>query len=127
MTIAEISKRYSLSADTLRYYERIGLIPAVSRTAGGIRTYSEADCGWIEFIKCMRGAGIPVEALIEYVALFQLGDTTREARKDILTAQREQLLARIKEMQDTLQRLNTKIEHYEDTVAVAEHKLTTPD
>lgn len=80
MTIAEVSKKYGLSADTLRYYERIGLIPGVRRKENGIRDYSESDCNWVEFIKCMRAAGIQVEALIEYVALFQQGDDTQEAR-----------------------------------------------
>ena len=74
MTIAEVSRTYDLSADTLRYYERIGLIPPVHRSAGGIREYDEEDCRWIEFIKCMRGAGLPIESLVEYVALFQQGE-----------------------------------------------------
>lgn len=125
MTITQVSKKYDLTADTLRYYERIGLIPAVGRTKGGIRDYSETDCGWVEFIKCMRSAGIGVEALIEYVTLFQQGDDTRAVRKQILMEQREQLLARMDEMQSILQRLNTKIEHYGDTVAEAERKLTS--
>lgn len=125
MTITQVSQKYDLTADTLRYYERIGLIPAVGRTKGGIRDYSETDCGWVEFIKCMRSAGIGVEALIEYVTLFQQGDDTRAVRKQILMEQREQLLARMDEMQSILQRLNTKIEHYGDTVAEAERKLTS--
>lgn len=108
MTIAEVSKKYDISADTLRYYERIGLIPPVNRTAGGIREYTEEDCGWVEFSKCMRGAGLPVEALIEYVSLFQQGENTAEARKLILIEQRDQLAEKIQEMQRTLERLNTK-------------------
>ena len=79
MSITEVSKKYGLSPDTLRYYERIGLIPPVHRTAGGVRDYTESDCNWVEFIKCMRGAGIQVEALIDYVALFQQGDATADA------------------------------------------------
>ena len=55
MTIAEVSEKYGLTADTLRYYERVGLLPPVPRTSGGIRDYGEKDCGWIEFIKCMSG------------------------------------------------------------------------
>ena len=51
MTIAEVAKQYSLSADTLRYYERVGLLPNVHRTAGGIRDYSEEDCRWVGYIK----------------------------------------------------------------------------
>lgn len=91
MTIAETAKKYDISADTLRYYERIGLIPPVPRTKSGIRDYDETSCGWVEFIKCMRGAGLQIEALIEYVALFQQGEATVGARKAILIEQREQL------------------------------------
>ena len=74
MTIAEVSRMFEISVDTLRYYERIGLLPAVPRTPDGIRDYGEKDLGWIAFIKCMRSAGLPTEALIEYVELFQQGD-----------------------------------------------------
>lgn len=123
MTIAQVSKKYNISADTLRYYERIGLIPAVNRLPSGIRDYTETDCNWVEFAKCMRGAGLPVEALIEYIALFQQGDGTIEARKQLLIEQRSQLAQRIDEMQKTLDRLDTKIERYEQGLLPAEKKL----
>ena len=71
MKINEVSKMYDITADTLRYYERIGLIPTVNRNENGIRDYTETDCNWVNFAKCMRTAGISVESLIEYVALFQ--------------------------------------------------------
>lgn len=74
MTIAEVSRMFEISADTLRYYGRIGLLPAAPRTCGGIRDYGVKDLGWIAFIKYMRSAGLPIEALIEYVELFQQGD-----------------------------------------------------
>ncbi|MBS6339520.1 MAG: MerR family transcriptional regulator [Eubacterium limosum] len=123
MTISEVAKKYNLSADTIRYYERIGLIPRVNRNASGIRDFTENDCGWVEFIKCMRGAGLPIEALIDYVALFQQGDITVQARKSILVEQRDVLVERMKEMQITLERLNQKIEHYEEGLHVAEKRL----
>ncbi|MCR0571153.1 MerR family transcriptional regulator [[Clostridium] innocuum] len=123
MTIAEVSRMFEISADTLRYYERIGLLPTVPRTSGGIRDYGEKDLGWIEFIKCMRGAGLPIEALIEYVALFQQGDASAQARLEILKEQRTLLRKRLEEMQATLKRLDTKIEGYEDGLARAEKKL----
>lgn len=123
MTIAEVSKKYEISADTLRYYERIGLIPSVRRKENGIRDYSDTDCGWVEFIKCMRGAGIQVEALIEYVSLFQQGDGTQEARKQILLERREQLAARMEDMKQTLARLDKKIAHYDECLRFAENKL----
>ncbi|MFQ9510250.1 MAG: MerR family transcriptional regulator [Lachnospiraceae bacterium] len=123
MTIAEVSKKFEMSSDTLRYYERIGLIPTVTRTPGGIRNYTEEDCGWVEFIKCMRASGIQVEALVEYVSLFQQGDKTREDRKHILIEQRKQLEARIEEMQKTLDRLNRKIDGYEKHLVPIEKEL----
>ena len=113
MTIAEVSKKYDISADTLRYYERIGLIPPVPRTKSGIRDYDEVSCGWIELMKCMRAAGVQIEALIEYVALFQQGDATVDARKAILIEQRDQLIERMEDMQRSLDRLNYKIDRYE--------------
>jgi DNA-binding transcriptional MerR regulator len=123
MTIAEVGKQYDLSTDTLRYYERIGLIPPVHRSRGGIRDYAEEDCRWVGFIKCMRGAGLPVETLIEYVALFQRGDSTIEARKEILLEQRRQLASRIEEMQRTLEKLNFKIDHYDKLLLPKEQGL----
>ncbi|MBC7319298.1 MerR family transcriptional regulator [bacterium] len=123
MTIKEVSEKYGLSQDTLRYYEKIGLIPRISRNGSGIRDYTEEDCKWIEFIKCMRNAGVQIEALIEYVKLFQQGDATIEARKQILIEQRNQLIARIEEMKKALERLNAKIEAYETKVIPAERRL----
>ena len=123
MTIAEVSKKYDISADTLRYSERIGLIPPVPRTKSGIRDYDEVSCGWIELMKCMRAAGVQIEALIEYVALFQQGDSTVDARKAILIEQRDQLVERMADMQRSLDRLNYKIERYEQGLMVREHQL----
>ena len=110
MTIAEVSRQFDITPDTLRYYERIGLIPPVPRTKSGIRDYDQTSCSWIEFIKCMRAAGLQIEALIEYVALFQQGDSTIGARKALLIEQRDQLEERIATMQQTLKRLNHKID-----------------
>ncbi|MFZ5627258.1 MAG: MerR family transcriptional regulator [Bacillota bacterium] len=123
MTIAEVSKKFGLSPDTLRYYERIGLIPRVNRNESGIRDYTEQDCKWIEFVKCMRSAGVQVETLIEYITLLQQGDETIESRKQILIEQREKLLSRIEEMKRALERLNFKIEEYETKLIPAENKL----
>ena len=123
MTITEVAKLYDLSADTLRYYERIGIIPGVNRNPNGIRNYNEHDCGWVSFAKCMRNAGLPVEVLIEYVTLFQQGEATAEARKEILVEQRDKLVVRIAEMQETLDRLNHKIENYETGIRKAEANL----
>ena len=123
MTIAEVSKRFGLSADTLRYYERIGLIPPVPRNSSGIRDYDEVSCGWIELMKCMRAAGVQIEALIDYVSLFQQGDETLDARKALLMEQREQLAARIEQMQQSLARLDDKIARDEQGLMKKEQML----
>jgi len=123
MKIMEVSEQYGISSDTLRYYERIGLIPPVHRKDNGIRDYNELDMRRVEFIKCMRSAGLPIEVLIEYVGLVQQGDTTIEARKEILKEQRAQLLSRMKEMQNTLEILNRKIEVYENAVLKKEKEM----
>jgi DNA-binding transcriptional MerR regulator len=127
MTISEVSEKLGVSQDTLRYYERIGLLPRVNRNKSGIRDYSEEDCKWIEFIKCMRSAGLPIEVLIEYVRLFQQGDETIQARKELLIEQRKQLLKRMEDMQKTLERLDYKIASYEQTVVKTEKKLRKPE
>ena len=116
MKIAEVSEQYGLSADTLRYYERVGLIPPVNRSESGIRDYNELDLRRVDFIKCMRSAGLPIEVLIEYVGLVQQGDKSIEARKEILKKQRDLLVTRMQEMQKTLDILDHKIEVYENAV-----------
>ena len=123
MKIAEVSEQYGLSSDTLRYYERVGLIPPVNRNESGIRDYNELDLRRVDFIKCMRSAGLPIEVLIEYVALVQKGDRTIEARKEILKEQRELLAARMKEIQKTMDILDHKIEVYEKAVLKKEKEM----
>jgi MerR family transcriptional regulator, aldehyde-responsive regulator len=112
MTIAEVSKKYGMPEDTLRYYERIGLLPPVHRRKGGIRDFLDEDCRWVEFVHCMRNAGLSIEVLIEYLRLFQLGESTVAARKTLLVEQRELLRKKIVDMQETLGRLDYKIEYY---------------
>jgi DNA-binding transcriptional MerR regulator len=123
MTIAEVSKRFDISIDTLRYYERIGLIPDVRRTSSGIRDYSEGDCNWVGFVKCMRDAGISVDSLNEYVSLFKKGEAAKDKRRQILITQRDDIVRRAAELQGIIEKLNYKIEHYDDTIIPAERKL----
>jgi DNA-binding transcriptional MerR regulator len=111
MNIAEVAKRFDLTPDTLRYYEKVGLIPEIGRSPGGIRNYTESDCGWIDFIKCMRGAGVQIDSLVEYVRLYDEGDASSEKRRQILIRERDRIAAQIDDMQQTLHRLDYKIEN----------------
>jgi len=113
MTISEISKRCNVSPDTLRYYEKVGLLSYVNRTSGGIRNYTEQDCAQVEFVKCMRSAGLSIEVLQKYFELFKRGKRTLKARRDLLAKERENLQMRFKELQDTIRRLDYKISVYD--------------
>lgn len=116
MTIAEVSKKYDLTPDTIRYYEKEGLIPRVPRNKSGIRDFDESSCRWIEFIKCMRNAGLSIEVLSKYVKLMEKGPETAKERKKLLEDQREILLKRQKDINDTIDRINYKIEIYDEIV-----------
>ncbi len=113
MTVKEVSEKYGISGDTLRYYERIGMIPPVSRTVSGIRDYTPEDMSWIELVLCMRNAGLPIEAIIEYVKLYRMGDATFAARLALLQEQREKLIEQKNKIDVMLERLNYKIARYE--------------
>lgn len=121
MTIKEVSKKYGISQDTLRYYERVGLIPPVTRTAGGVRSYQQEDLAWVELAQCMRSAGLTVEALLEYVRLFQAGDETIPARLQLLQEQRAYLAEQKKQIERAMERLDYKISRY--ALAVKTGKL----
>lgn len=124
MLIAEASAKFDLSPDTLRYYERVGLIPRVNRNKSGIRDYTEEDCRWVEYIKCMRGVGLPIEILIEYVALYQHGDETIGARKELLIEQHKLLAKKMEEMKKGLERMDDKIARYEQPILKKEKMLS---
>ena len=113
MTITEVCEKFDITPDTLRYYERVGVIPEVHRTKGGIRDFTDEDVAWVENAICMRSAGVPVEMLIEYVRLYQEGDGTFQARRDVLEEARQEVQKNIEKYQATLDRLNFKISRYD--------------
>ena len=112
MKIMEVSEKYKIPTATLRYYERIGIIPPVNRNKSGIRDYTEQDCAAVEFAQCMRSAGVSIEGLIEYMRLFQEGDKTRAARQEILLEEKANLEKRIEEMTAVSERLEYKLKNY---------------
>ncbi|MFK3587316.1 MerR family transcriptional regulator [Lactobacillus sp. 23-2] len=113
LSITEISKKYDITPDTLRYYERIGLIPEVLRKENGNRYYNEGMQGWIEMIVCLRHSGVTVEALIDYAKMLQEGDSTLEAREDLLKEQLEMLEEKKRNLNRSIKRLKHKISLYE--------------
>lgn len=122
MTINEVSKKYNVSPDTLRYYERIGVIPEVHRNSSGIRDYTDNDLRWVELALCMRNAGLSIETLVEYQRLFKQGDDTIKARLDLLNEQMEILENQKKQIEETMDRLSYKISRYQNALKTG--KLT---
>ena len=116
MTIKEVSEKYELTPDTLRYYEKIGLINNVPRS-NGIRNYDEKSCKRIEFIKCMRSAGVQIDILLKYMKLLDLGKSTVMLRKDLLEEQRKKLLEHKNDIEKTIERLNYKIDIYNEIIS----------
>ena len=113
MTIRQVCSQYGLTPDTLRYYEKVGVIPEVHRTENGIRDYDDVAIGWVENAVCMRSAGVPVESIIEYVRLYQEGDTTLQARRDLLKDVHTGLLKQRQQMDAAIDRLSFKIRRYD--------------
>ena len=116
MTIKQVCQRYGLTQDTLRYYEKIGVIPQVHRSASGIRDYDEQDLGWVENAVCLRSAGVPVESIAEYVKLYQAGDETFAARRDLLSRVLSALTEQRSQLDAAIQKLTYKVDRYEEAV-----------
>lgn len=124
MKIKEVSTKFDIPADTLRYWEREGAIPPVSRDDAGYRDYDDEDLDWIVFAKCMREAGVSIEYLIEYITLFKQGEVTLQARKDLLREQLGTIAQRLHEIQQTYDLIADKVDNYEKRVEGYHGKLS---
>ena len=113
LTITEVSKKYDIKPDTLRYYERIGLIPKVPRQSNGNRYYNEGLQGWIEMIVCLRHSDVPVEKLVDYAEMLRQGDSTLDAREELLKEQLAELEQRKSNLNRSIKRLKHKISLYD--------------
>lgn len=116
MKVSEVSKKYNITIDTLRYYEKIGLIKDVPRNKSGVRDYDDKTLKRIEFIKCMRSAGVEIEILIKYLNLLEKGKETVIERKNLLNEQKNKLLEKQKNITSTLERLDYKISLYDEII-----------
>lgn len=123
--IAEASARSGLSIDTLRYYERIGLIDPPARDGAGRRSYRGEDLDWLTFVLRMRTTGMPIKALREYAGLCRLStEASAVRRKQILLDHRRDIQARMAELTACLDVLEYKIDNYaqiEQALAAAPH------
>ncbi|RBR29328.1 MerR family transcriptional regulator [Enterococcus cecorum] len=112
-TISEVSEKYQISSSTLRYYEKIGLLPNIPRQTNGNRYFTDQLLNWLEMIICLRHSGVPIEKLIEYAKLIQKGDDTITTREALLREQLAELYQKRVNLQRSIQRLEEKIALYE--------------
>lgn len=122
-TISQAAERMNLTAHTLRYYDKEGLLPFVVRTEGGIRHFTESDIEWLSLIRCLKSTGMPVKKIKEYIDLCMIGDETLEARRQIFIKQREEVLRQMAELTENLRTVEYKIKHYDEAVALYEQRL----
>lgn len=112
MKIGELAKRTGLSAHTIRYYERIRLLPFADRDAGGRRDYDESILVWIAFLDRLRNTGMPIREMLRYAELRAAGDQTGTQRRILLEAHRDRVRAHLADLQACLLVLDTKIDSY---------------
>lgn len=113
LSIAEVGERTGLSKDTLRYYEKVGLIEAVNRTSGGQRRYAAADLDWLAFLLRLRATGMPVADMQRFAKLRRAGQASVPDRLELLTAHRDDVQRHIAVLQGHLEALQAKIDHYQ--------------
>ena len=112
-SIQQMSNRTGLSIHTLRYYEKEGIIKDVKRDQSGRRVFSDQDAGWIDFITCLKGTGMSIEAIKSFTTLVWEGDHTIDKRLEILHAHKKKVLDEIETLKKMAKRIDGKISWYE--------------
>ena len=121
-SIKDVSEKTGLSAHTLRYYEREGLLSGVERSPGGFRQYTDADLEALWLICCLKNTGMPLQEITRFVTLAREGDRTLKQRLELLQAHRDDVIARMEEMQRYLDKVNWKIGFYSEKLKEYENR-----
>ncbi len=116
-TVGEMAKLLGVTASTLRYYDKEGLLPFVERSSGGIRMFRESDIEWLRVIECMKKAGMSIKDIRQYIELALKGDDTIELRLMMFRRQKEVLQQKMAEMQHTMPMVEYKCWYYETAKA----------
>jgi DNA-binding transcriptional MerR regulator len=111
-TPGEAAEVSGFSLDTLRYYERIGLLPEIRRTAAGHRVFSTVDLQWLALVRCLRDTGMPLAEMLEFTRLFREGTTTQSDRLAVLETHEQRVEAQIRRLEEHLAQLRSKIDTY---------------
>lgn len=123
----KVAEMFGLSTDTLRYYEREGVIPPINRDENGYRNYTKGDLNWVFLAKSLRRAGLSVESIIEFATLSQMDGDVTKAQKQILQDQLQEIDAKLKEMNEVRDLLQYKIDTYDEHIAQFQSGKLTED
>lgn len=113
-SIQEVCEKTGLTAHTLRYYEKEGLLTGVARSTGGFRQYSDEDMEWLGLVCCLKNTGMPLQEIARFVRLAHEGDCTLEERVELLKDHREKLIGRMEEMQRYLEKITWKVNFFSE-------------
>ena len=116
-SIGEAAQRMHLSAPTLRYYDKEGLLPFVDRSAGGARMFKESDFEWLRLIECLKSTGMPIRDIKQFIDWYMEGDTTLPQRRDMFYERTRAVEAQIEMLQATLDMIDYKCWYYDTAVA----------
>ena len=125
-TPREVVEQTGFSVDTLRYYERIGLLDSVGRTAGGQRVFTDGDLAWLEVLRCLRDTGMPIVRMRRYAELARGGDATFAERAELLEEHHREIEARIAQLRAEQAKIRDKIEWYRGELATAAAASSSP-
>ena len=126
LTIGQVAVTTGVSRHTLRYYEQAGLIRAVGRTEAGHRLYAPTDLDWLQFVMRLKVTGMPIAGMQAFAALRAQGEVTIGARREMLTAHRDTVLAHIAELQTNLEAIVDKIAYYEAAERTVTRQVDNP-
>ncbi len=115
-SIGQAAKKMGLTAHTLRYYEKEGLLPFVKKTSSGLRIFSEEDIGWLQMIECLKGTGMPLKGIKQYIDWFIEGDSTLQKRLDMFKQQKIKIEEQMRELKKHMEKINYKIAYYTEMV-----------
>ena len=115
-SIGQVAKKTGLTAHTLRYYEKEGLLPFVKKNSSGLRVFSDNDIGWLVMIECLKGTGMPLKGIKQYIDWFIEGDSTLEKRLQMFKEQKQKLQEQMAQLQKHMEKIDYKIHLYEEAV-----------
>lgn len=125
-TPGQVAEQTGFSLDTLRYYERIGLLDDIARNSGGRRVFTEGDVAWLRILRCLRDTGMPIQRMVRYAELARGGDETVAERLEVLREHDRDVEEKIAHLRVEQDHIRAKIAHYQQVLEERQPGVTNP-